>query len=107
MGGLLTVPAFLERFPQVDIIDNINYNDAWVTGLTVGTWNLGCVVSAILAVFISDRLGRRRTLLLGITLWTVGEIIQSSSYSFAQFIVGRAIAGFGKFLECIDTLLVR
>jgi MFS family permease len=57
---------------------------------------LGCVVSAILSVFISDSLGRRRTLLLGITLWTCGEIIQTSSYSFAQFVVGRAIAGFGK-----------
>jgi MFS family permease len=95
MGGLLTVPAFLERFPQVNIIDNNSFHNAWVTGLTVGTWNLGCVVSAVLAIFISDSLGRRRTLLLGITLWTVGEIIQVSSYSFAQFVVGRAIAGFG------------
>jgi hypothetical protein len=95
MGGLLTVPAFLERFPQVDIVDKSSFHNAWVTGLTVGTWNLGCVVSAVLAIFISDSLGRRRTLLLGITLWTIGEIIQVSSYSFAQFIVGRAIAGFG------------
>jgi len=102
MGGLLTVPAFLERFPQLDITDNNNYHDAWVTGLTVGTWNLGCVVSAILAVFISDSLGRRRTLLLGITLWAMGEIIQTSSYSFAQLIVGRAVAGFGKPYACLN-----
>lgn len=95
MGGLLTVPAFLERFPQVDIITSSSFHNAWVTGLTVGSWNLGCIVAAILAIFISDSLGRRRTLLLGITLWTVGEIIQTSSYSFAQFVVGRAIAGFG------------
>jgi MFS family permease len=54
------------------------------------------VVSAILAIFISDSLGRRRTLLLGISLWAIGEIIQTSSYSFTQFVVGRAIAGFGK-----------
>jgi predicted MFS family arabinose efflux permease len=67
-------------------------------------WNLGCVVSAILAIFISDSLGRRKTLLLGITLWTVGEIIQTSSYSFAQFIVGRAIAGFGMTLPVIHNL---
>ncbi|KAF2029602.1 hypothetical protein EK21DRAFT_29935, partial [Setomelanomma holmii] len=95
MGGLLTVPAFLERFPEVDIVNSSSYHDAWVTGLTVGVWNLGCVVSAILAVFISDSLGRRRTLLLGISVWAIGEIIQTSSYSFSQFVVGRAIAGFG------------
>lgn len=97
MGGLLTVPAFLERFPQVDIITSSSFHNSWVTGLTVGAWNLGCIIAAVLAIFISDSLGRRRTLLLGITLWTVGEIIQTSSYSFAQFIVGRAIAGFGTF----------
>lgn len=96
MGGLLTVPAFLEQYPQVNIVDENSYHNAWVTGLTVGTWNLGCVVSAVLAIFISDTLGRRRTLLLGITLWAIGELIQVTSYSFAQFIVGRAIAGFGK-----------
>lgn len=97
MGGLLTVPAFLERFPQVDTISATStFHDAWVTGLTVGVWNLGCIVSAILAIFISDSLGRRRTLLVGITIWTIGEIIQASSYSFTQFIVGRAVAGFGK-----------
>lgn len=32
MGGLLTVPAFLERFPQVDIIGNDSFHNAWVTG---------------------------------------------------------------------------
>lgn len=64
-------------------------------GLTVGAWNLGCIISAILTIFIGDLLGRRRTLILGLSLWIVGEIIQTSSYSFAQFVVGRAVAGFG------------
>ena len=68
------------------------------TGLAVGSWNLGCLVSAILCILVSDSLGRRRTLLLGITIWTIGEIIQTSSYSFAQFIVGRGIAGFGMYI---------
>ncbi|KAF2623824.1 hypothetical protein BU25DRAFT_433891 [Macroventuria anomochaeta] len=97
MGGLLTVPQFLDRFPQVDTLDpaQASFHSAWVTGLAVGSWNLGCLVSAILCIVVSDSLGRRRTLLLGITIWTIGEIIQTSSYSFAQFIVGRCIAGFG------------
>lgn len=89
------MPAFLEQYPQINIVDENSFHTAWATGLTVGTWNLGCVVSAVLAIFISDALGRRRTLLLGITLWAIGELIQVTSYSFALFIVGRAIAGFG------------
>ncbi|KAF1848965.1 uncharacterized protein K460DRAFT_259426, partial [Cucurbitaria berberidis CBS 394.84] len=95
MGGLLTVPAFLEWFPQVDIISNSSFHNAWVTGLTVGVWHVGCIVSALLTIFIGDALGRRRTLILGLTFWVIGEIIQASSYSFAQFLAGRAIAGFG------------
>ncbi|KAJ4350396.1 uncharacterized protein N0V89_009017 [Didymosphaeria variabile] len=95
MGGLLTVPAFLNRFPQVDTINNDSYYNAKVQGAVVGTWNLGCFVSAILTIFIGDYLGRKKTLMLGLTFWVIGEIIQSSSYSFGQFIAGRAIAGFG------------
>lgn len=33
--------------------------------------------------------------MLGLALWVIGEIVQSSSYSFGQLIAGRAIAGFG------------
>lgn len=71
-------------------------------GLTVGTWHLGCIVSAITTIFVGDLLGRRRTLILGLTFWVIGEIIQTSSYSFPQFIVGRAVAGFGKQLFCLS-----
>ncbi|KAL6705002.1 hypothetical protein ACN47E_007405 [Coniothyrium glycines] len=95
MGGLLTIPIFLARYPQLDTINNASFHNAWVVGITVGAWNLGCIVSAMLTIFIGDLLGRRRTLILGLTLWVVGETIQSSSYTFAQLVVGRAIAGFG------------
>ncbi|KAL6161143.1 hypothetical protein ACJQWK_08696 [Exserohilum turcicum] len=95
MGGLLTVQQFLNRFPQVDIVNDSSFHNAWVTGLTVGTWHLGCIVSAVATIFIGDLLGRRRTLILGLTFWMIGEIIQTSSHSFSQFIVGRAVAGFG------------
>ncbi|OAG11765.1 uncharacterized protein CC84DRAFT_50769 [Paraphaeosphaeria sporulosa] len=95
MGGLLTVPAFLERFPQVDTINNDSYHNATIQGAVVGTWNLGCFVSAILTIFLGDYLGRKKTLMIGLVFWVIGEIIQSSSYSFGQFIAGRAIAGFG------------
>ncbi|KAE8847437.1 hypothetical protein HRS9122_04344 [Pyrenophora teres f. teres] len=95
MGGLLTVQQFLDRFPEVDIVNDSSFHHAWVTGLTVGTWHLGCIVSAVATIFIGDLLGRRRTLIIGLTFWVIGEIIQTSSYSFPQFIVGRAIAGFG------------
>ncbi|KAF2110813.1 hypothetical protein BDV96DRAFT_191181 [Lophiotrema nucula] len=95
MGGLLTVPAFLARFPQVDTINNDSLHNARYQGITVATWNLGCFASAILAIFVGDVLGRRKTLLLGLSIWMIGEVIQCTSDSYGQFIAGRFIAGFG------------
>lgn len=40
MGGLLTVQQFLSRFPQVDIVNNSSFHDAWVTG----TWRYTLVL---------------------------------------------------------------
>ena len=56
-----------------------------------------------MTIFIGDMLGRRRILIMGLTFWVIGEIIQTSSYSFPQFIVGRAVAGFGKHLPSKKT----
>ena len=35
MGGLLTVRPFLDRFPQVDILDPTQrtFHNSWVTGM--------------------------------------------------------------------------
>lgn len=96
MGGLLTVPRFLEQFPEIDTLNNPqSAHIAKVQGAVVGTWNLGCFLSAIMAVFFGDYLGRRRIIMLGLVLWVLGEIIQSSSFNFGQFVAGRFIAGFG------------
>lgn len=37
LGGLLTVPQFLERFPQVDTLDSAaaTFHSAWVTGVFI------------------------------------------------------------------------
>ncbi|KAH9878160.1 hypothetical protein J1614_003377 [Plenodomus biglobosus] len=32
MGGLLTVPVFLETFPQIDLVQSSSFKNAWVTG---------------------------------------------------------------------------
>lgn len=96
LAGLLTVPSFRKQFPQADTIGfPESAHVANLQGLTVGIWNLGCFVSAILTIFLGDRIGRKKTMLMGLTFLAIGEIIQASSYSWSQFLVGRSIAGFG------------
>jgi MFS family permease len=46
-------------------------------------------------MYIGNILGRRRNIFLGAVLSLVGEILCSSSYGLAQFIVGRTIIGLG------------
>lgn len=64
-------------------------------GITVAVWNIGCFASAVLTIFLSDLLGRKKTLMLGIAFLVAGKVIQASSYSYGQYIAGRFIAGFG------------
>ena len=40
-------------------------------------------------------LGRKKTILVGTTIMTIGAILQISAYSVAQMIAGRIIAGIG------------
>ena len=96
LAGLLAVPQFRQQFPQVDTIGNPgNVHVATIQGITVAAWNIGCFISAMLTIFWGDVIGRKKTILVGITFLIIGEIIQASSYSFGQLIAGRVIAGFG------------
>lgn len=46
-------------------------------------------------MWIGEILGRRKTILVGTTIMTIGAILQISAYSVAQMIVARIIAGIG------------
>lgn len=48
-----------------------------------------------LGYLLADRLGRRLTILTGLAIYLVGQIILTASVSQAQFIAARVINGFG------------
>ncbi|EDO00394.1 hypothetical protein SS1G_14264 [Sclerotinia sclerotiorum 1980 UF-70] len=68
------------------------YNNA---GTVVALYTLGCFLGALSCIRIGDTLGRKRTIMLGAAINMVGAILQSSSYSLGQLIVGRLISGLG------------
>jgi len=49
----------------------------------------GGFIGAIIAGFLADRLGRRSTIWFSSVLFTIGAIIQATSYSIAQMTIGR------------------
>jgi MFS family permease len=97
----MTLASFLNQFPESAVPSYPgNLQVANNLGLTVGIWNLGCLVSAVVAIFIGDRLGRKKIVFTGLLLLLVGEIIQCTAFHWGQFVAGRFIAGLGNGLNC-------
>ena len=66
-----------------------------LVGLVVSSWFLSRIFIELPGGIISDRIGRRKLLLLGIGLSAVGPAICSQSRSIYTLILGRAIWGLG------------
>jgi MFS family permease len=61
----------------------------------VADLHAGCFVGAIAAVVIGERLGRKKTILLGTSIMALGAILQIAAFNVPVMIVGRIIAGIG------------
>ncbi|KAK2597808.1 hypothetical protein N8I77_012570 [Diaporthe amygdali] len=86
-AGVLVSPDFLRQFPAT--------LDADVSGITSSCFFLGAFFGAIAAFVLGDKLGRRRTIALGVLCNVVGSVLQAFSWHLPQMIVGRLVNGFG------------
>lgn len=57
------------------------------------------MIGALSNLWIGDRLGRRRTIVLGGVVMIIGAILQASSFSYSQILVARVITGLGNGLN--------
>lgn len=73
--------------------------DTSLQGTITAIYDIGCFFGALAAYFIGDTLGRKKTVLLGTTIMSVGAVLQITSYSVAQMIVGRIVGGVGNGLN--------
>ncbi|OBT82912.1 hypothetical protein VE02_08972 [Pseudogymnoascus sp. 03VT05] len=85
-GGILGNMMFLSTF---------NNPSPSIQGQIVSTFDIGCILGALMTIFVGDVLGRRKTIALGCIFVIIGGTIQSSSYDIAQMIGGRIVAGLG------------
>lgn len=87
MSGILSMPQFLSYFN------------------TPSAFRQGCMTAALLAgefggslligYILSDRLGRRLTILISVVIYLIGQAIIVASQNQAMFIAGRVINGLG------------
>ncbi|CAM1510154.1 Fc.00g004890.m01.CDS01 [Cosmosporella sp. VM-42] len=100
MGGILTLPVFLEQFPDINsaeagISKATSSQRSLNQGISIASYNLGCFLGAIVTIFIGDKLGRRKMIFLGTAIMVIGALLQASAFTLEHFIIGRIITGLG------------
>ena len=85
LSGILVCPWFLETFNP----------DAVLKGTVSAMYNAGAFLGSIVAFFLGSKLGRRMSLLFGLSITTAGAVVQCSATGYAQLIVGRIVTGLG------------
>ncbi|KAF2717601.1 general substrate transporter [Polychaeton citri CBS 116435] len=86
-GGVVVTDDFLRTLNIV--------NDASMVSTVTALYDIGCFFGAIIAYFVGNILGRKKTVLWGTTIMSIGAILQITAYGVPQMIVGRIVAGIG------------
>lgn len=94
MSGLLTGQAFTSQFPQINTNPGANGSSS-LQGTVVAIYEIGCFFGAIFCFIFGEYLGRRKTIMLGCVILSIGAALQAASYGIPQLIVGRIVAGLG------------
>lgn len=67
----------------------------WNKSVVVSSFSVSTFFSALASGFVSDKFGRRNTILIGSSIYTMGGVLQISYPTIGTLAGGRAIAGFG------------
>ncbi|RGP70886.1 putative sugar transporter [Fusarium longipes] len=94
MSGLLTGRAFTNTFPEIDTTENGNGSSS-LQGTVVAIYEIGCFFGAIFCLVFGEAIGRRRCIMLGCLVLSIGAALQASAFGIPQMIVGRIVAGLG------------
>lgn len=85
IGGLLTAPDFESTF-------NL---DSTLQGVVTSLFELGCFFGSLGTAAAGGRFGRRTLAHFGTLAIAIGSLLQASSFSVGQLMVGRIVAGIG------------
>ncbi|KUI61234.1 High-affinity glucose transporter [Cytospora mali] len=85
LNGLNILPSYTDYFKLNSATTGLNTASVFIGGF------LGPLVSGV----ISDRLGRRPTILWGSLVTITGVILQTAAQNIAMFVVARIVLGFG------------
>jgi len=90
MLGLFLILPILGLYVNV-----IPYATPFTIGIALGIYGLTQAILQIPFGYLSDRIGRKPMLILGLILFTLGSIIAANASSIYAIILGRALQGSG------------
>ncbi|KAI9727370.1 MAG: hypothetical protein M1834_008441 [Cirrosporium novae-zelandiae] len=86
MSGVLISKDFLNR---------MNHPSTFMQGLMTSIYEIGCFFGCAGSLAFSERLGRKKPIIIGTILVIIGAVLQTASFERVQFIIGRIVAGLG------------
>lgn len=105
MSGVITQPLWLQEFPQLKM-----GKAATLLGFVVGFYAIGCALGALTIIFIGEKLGRKKSCLMGGSCVLLGVTIMTTVYNIdhhdnqgalGQFLIGRVLAGIGNGINMV------
>jgi MFS family permease len=75
--------------------DSYSYNNKFLLGVCIGSYGLAQALLQIPIGSLSDRIGRKNTILLGLIVFIAGSFITCYAHTIYELIIGRVIQGCG------------
>lgn len=85
-AGIIVSPWFLDSYhhPKPTLLATIS-----------SMYNIGGTIGSAIAFFVGNALGRRKSILCGVAVGSVGAIVQCAATEIPQLVSGRIVCGIG------------
>ncbi|KAK6927905.1 Major facilitator, sugar transporter-like [Dillenia turbinata] len=102
-GGVTSMTPFLQEFfPSVYRLEEENHStnqyckfDSPTLTLFTSSLYLAALVASLIASYVTNRMGRKLSMLLGGLIFLLGATINAAAVNVAMLIIGRILLGFG------------
>ena len=91
MSGVFIMPSFIKKFGDKSNSDGI-MTIAISSGI-VSSLLSGCVLGALIAGQISDRLSRKHSIILSSMVFIIGAVLQAISCCSSMLLIARIVGG--------------
>ncbi|KAF2809565.1 uncharacterized protein BDZ99DRAFT_463352 [Mytilinidion resinicola] len=95
ISGFLEMPDFLEKFHDTTKDGKPAFSNSR-SGTIVGLLSIGTLIGALIAAPVSDKFGRKWSIVFWNMIFCIGVIVQISTVNkWYQIVIGRWVAGLG------------